>query len=579
MVFKLTLSMITYIVSPDAMTDKSKGFSKLITNVVISLILIVTVPSIFREAYKLQYKLLNTNAIYQIITGKTSSSNPDANSGAALKDVAREHAEEMTFNLYTAFIYRYGTEDATDDKARYPIYESGTKCGDIDCILELDVVNADGDGKNGFANEYKILLSTVCGGVVAYFFLIFCLDAATRAIKLGVLQIISPIPILSMIDPKAGNEKVKKWASNCGKEFAGLFIRLAGVYFAMEIIHLMFDPDFGLHYYNSEGMIGDPINSIFVKVFVILGALMFAKQLPQFIESVLGFKLSGDGFSLGKRLKSIPGYGLAKGAAKIAGAGAIGFAGGMAANAWAAGKQNFGWDKSKGVMRNLGNNLWGGVRGLGSMAAGGMSGLGRGAISKEKNMFKAGAAGTKGAVNARNVRDKRQKYGEAGVKGWANRRLDDVNRWAGTNTRLDDREDELKALQYGPDGLEGLQDNLFAAQQEAAQFSDFQYLKDAKGMSLDSSWYNKQMTFMDDYESQTGQTVDREREITRMIEIATGVDNETAEHYKKQLIGKNAADAKVLDAQQKVQAKQVEIRQQNKKIDDQKKVDALKNQK
>ncbi len=58
---------------------------------------------------------------------------------------------------------------------------------------------------------------------------------------------------------------------------------------------------------------------------------MFAKQLPNLIESILGIKLSGDGFSLKKKLGNVPGLGVAK----AAGAGALGFAGGMAANAWA----------------------------------------------------------------------------------------------------------------------------------------------------------------------------------------------------------------------------------------------------
>ena len=39
MLFKLSMSVITYIINPDTLTDKSKGFSKMITNVVISLIL------------------------------------------------------------------------------------------------------------------------------------------------------------------------------------------------------------------------------------------------------------------------------------------------------------------------------------------------------------------------------------------------------------------------------------------------------------------------------------------------------------------------------------------------------------
>lgn len=134
---------------------------------------------------------------------------------------------------------------------------------------------------------------------------------------------------------------------------------------------------------------------------------MFAKQLPQWIENVLGVKLSGgDSFNLKKRLSSMPGLG----AAKVLGAGALGFAGGASANALAA-RKNFGWDKSQGFWKNMGRNALGGLKGVGSMAAGGLSGMGRGATSKEKNMFKAAGAGVKGAVDKRNLRDQRQATG------------------------------------------------------------------------------------------------------------------------------------------------------------------------
>ena len=133
----------------------------------------------------------------------------------------------------------------------------------------------------------------------------------------------APIPILSMMDPKVGNEKLKKWASECGKEFAGLFIRLAGVFFAVAIIQLVTGNANGVdnaftQYGPDGGATNDPV-SIFVKLFIIIGALMFAKQLPQWIESVLGFKLSGDGssFNLKKKLAGAAGLGAVAGVAGL----------------------------------------------------------------------------------------------------------------------------------------------------------------------------------------------------------------------------------------------------------------------
>ena len=419
MLFKLSMSVISYIINPDAMTDKSKGFSKLITNVIISLILLVTVPSIFSEAYRLQGTILNTNAIYQIVTGKKIEGNVGDNSSDVITN-AEAISSEIAAGVFSNFIYAHNDED------RRPFTGKGTdRCGanDPECMVSLDTVNKSGSGPNGFANEYKFLLSTICGAVVAYFFLIFCLDAAVRAIKLGVLQIIAPIPILSMVDPKDGNKKLTKWASECGKEYAGLFIRLAGVFFAVAVINQMLDQD--LYYYNSNTI----VNNSFVKLFIIIGALMFAKQLPDFIQNIFGIKLSGDGFSLKKRLGSMPGMGLAK----MAGAGALGFAGGMAANAWA----------SRGNWK--GQGLKNGFKNVGSILGGGFSAGARGLVSKEKNMFKAAGGGIKGAVDKRNLRDVRQANHDSGIPGVVRRTGVAIDNWAGVESGASKFDKQLAA--------------------------------------------------------------------------------------------------------------------------------------
>lgn len=416
MLFKLSMSMITYVINPDSFTDKSKGFGKLITNVVIALILIVTVPTLFKEAFRLQSLILNTNAIYQIVTGRKIASN-GGDTKTQLEDNANKIGNQIATGVFQSFIYEYQNEDnVTKLVAKMPVTEedvpgatndsgvwrcNANSVNSSSCMVNIKTVTKDGGGANGFANEYKFLLSTICGGVVAYFFLVFCLDAATRAIKLGVLQIIAPIPILSLIDPKTGTEKLKKWGTECGKEFAGLFIRLAGVFFAVSIIQIVMGTYDGvtgaMTYYNADGTYGTTSANIFVQLFIIIGALLFAKELPKWIDGVLGTNLasSGGGFNLKKRLGGMPGLGLAK----AAGAGALGFAGGMAANALAT-RGNWKGQGFKGALKNAG-----------SILAGGMSGGARGLTSKEKGMFKSASAGIKGAVDKRNLRDQRQATG------------------------------------------------------------------------------------------------------------------------------------------------------------------------
>lgn len=403
MVFKLSFAMINYIINPDTLTDKGKGFSKLITNVVISLILLAITPNLFDAAFKLQSDLLSSNAVYQIVTGKKLPTS-DGNSNKSLEENAKVQGKEMSYAVYSSFIYKSGGDDyELEDQKICEIKVGAT------CLLDEDVIIKK-DGKK-FTYEYKYLISTICGCAVVYMLLMFCFDAAVRSVKLGFLQIIAPIPILSMIDPGKGTDKVSKWGKECGKTFIDLFIRLAGIFFALDVIHSILSSKEMMKYYSS----GASVNNLFVRLFVIIGCLMFAKQLPNLIESILGIKLSGDGFSLKKKLGNVPGLGVAK----AAGAGALGFAGGMAANAWA----------TKGNWK--GQGFKGGLRNVGSMLAGGMSGAGRGLTSKEKNLFKAAGAGVKGSVDARNLRADRYATGEGGIKGWGSRRIAGIDKFAG----------------------------------------------------------------------------------------------------------------------------------------------------
>ena len=63
MLFKLSFSLITYVVNPDDFSDKSKGFGKLIQNAVISLAMLVLVPYAFQMAFNLQAKILDDNLL------------------------------------------------------------------------------------------------------------------------------------------------------------------------------------------------------------------------------------------------------------------------------------------------------------------------------------------------------------------------------------------------------------------------------------------------------------------------------------------------------------------------------------
>ena len=114
--------------------------------------------------------------------------------------------------------------------------------------------------------------------------------------KLGFLQLISPIPIISYIDPSSSkNGMFSKWLKEVGKTYADLFIRLGAVYFAITLIAaLMQNSDLGT-------------TNFLARVFIILGILIFANQIPKLIGDLLGVKIDGN-FSLNpmRKINSSP---------------------------------------------------------------------------------------------------------------------------------------------------------------------------------------------------------------------------------------------------------------------------------
>lgn len=341
MLFKLSFSLINYMINPSQMNDKSKGGGKLVTNILIVLLLIVTTPLLFEAAFDLQHIILSENTVGKIILGTGGSE--------GLNVGAQERAGRiMSFDVFLAFYKPDSTiidcqEDylVKDDFNRIGLteacrnalngidesigagkaYDKAVKNSSIKILTESKLLHLTKPGSDTFVFDYNAVLSTIAGGFVAWIMLIFCIDIAVRSVKLGFYQLIAPIPIISYIDPDSSkNGLFQKWLKNTASTFLDVFIRLAAIYFVIFIISNLDQMEVW-----KDGTMQRQTD-LLVRVFVILGALLFAKQLPQLIQELTGIKLDG-GFSLNpvKKMGNIPLVGgLAAAGLTMAGAGAIG---------------------------------------------------------------------------------------------------------------------------------------------------------------------------------------------------------------------------------------------------------------
>ena len=135
-----------------------------------------------------------------------------------------------------------------------------------------------GNGER-YVYVYHLLLSTIAGVLFLIMVLSLTIDVAVRVFKLFILRLISPVAILSYIDP-ASEKTFNNWVKALTTTYLDLFIRIAIISFTMLFISIIPKIEFNVP--------GGGIVYIFARVILFFGLLYFAKEAPKFINETLG---------------------------------------------------------------------------------------------------------------------------------------------------------------------------------------------------------------------------------------------------------------------------------------------------
>ena len=329
MFFKMAVSIITYIVDPDKLTDSKTGFASIIKNTVIALVMVVAVPIVFRYAMFAQEAILQDDTIGRLITGKTGGTQNNVGDTVATnilsgfihpdEDIVGGECNNLgyseecktklaTYSADLALTYSY-----IDPTVRTSQGVPGSKYGYAH-LIDLGTANDvhKTGGAKDYVIDYKIVLSTLAGGFAVYIFLLSCFDVAVRTVKFAFLQIIAPIPIATYIDEK-GKTMFNNWRKACVSTYVDLFVRLAAVQFGIFMI-TEFVGDLTNHGICSTQIQNGQIITgacrrpgIFVELFIIFGILLFIKEVPKLVEQITGIKLDGK-FEMNafKKMASVP---------------------------------------------------------------------------------------------------------------------------------------------------------------------------------------------------------------------------------------------------------------------------------
>lgn len=289
MLFVVAYSFLNIIINPENMTKGNTSSSKIVLNILVSLITIIIVPTVFNFAYAVQQSVVEEGVINKLILG-ISNVNGESNSPG----VFATNLFTMVYSLNDLDNSPLSDSDKEDVIDRYndATIQSQTS---LDTSVFMSTYD---DLKAGYIS-FNFIFGIVVGIFILYSLIVYCFDIALRSIKLLVYQFITPIPALFYIVP--GQEKIlKTWVKEIIKTFLELFLKLAIMYLGVFLISAIFS------------LMGDGTSQLFqgmsttmrnvTGMFLILGVVMFIRRAPKLIEDIFGIKLTEQGLSLRKRL-------------------------------------------------------------------------------------------------------------------------------------------------------------------------------------------------------------------------------------------------------------------------------------
>lgn len=305
--FLVAYTLLNAIINPDNATkDKNKSFSGIVKNITLAVIGIAIIPTIFDYAYEFQSRVLCNNVIQKFFL---------ENNIAEDDDTRNKMGAQMSLYLFKSFYYIKGNEDNVSlDENDNSSWESEAQSivSDNDSSYNLSMAFSDIELGNKSVSEalgdfddsidsgklgYLFLISTVAGIFCAYVMLGFVIDMGVRAVKLAYLQLIAPLPILTLVLPN--QKKVfDAWLKKTTSCFIEVFVRIIAMSFAFYAIKYLRPWIFNDMSTVSCGKTVGAVTKLLAQAAFIVGVFAFLKQLPKLIKDLLP-GLDSAGFKLG----------------------------------------------------------------------------------------------------------------------------------------------------------------------------------------------------------------------------------------------------------------------------------------
>ena len=399
MLFYVVLAFVKMLVDPDKVNDKDNGGVAVIKRVLIVIVMLGVSNFVFDTLFEVQKTLIQSGAISKLFLPVIPSDTITELNNSKFNEDGEQADDSRTLKQQEAMIRRGGGlfehfGGLLAEETFYAFYhindeieiindESSDGSGSVDyenlvnycrkihnkfreemisdnpsfslgsvCLNEMvptRVVNEDKSYGTGmtYLIDYNFLLATGAGIAIVYFLLMYCIQVGIRMIQIMVLEIISPMAIISFLSPKKDN-MFSKWTSIYFSTYIDVFIRVAIINLVVLVISALFSTGKsfeGFAFWDSFVDLNKPTRYFYI-VIMILALMAFAKKAPDLIKEFVPKGKSGLGFG-SMKMKDFFGLGTTLGAAAGAGMELLhGNPIGMLGGAFRGGKAGFG---SKGI--------------------------------------------------------------------------------------------------------------------------------------------------------------------------------------------------------------------------------------
>lgn len=308
MLFAFSVTILSAIVNPDLLSDGKKGVKAVFKRAIIALMLIVVIPFAFDELYKIQETIMKNSLIEKIVVGIEYNCNSSDKSKC---EAGGNGGQVIAGTLMSAVLYPDDEMAGADGNVNVSVsvseYYSKMIAEDLPKYIgavakninatAINPENANISNDEAYAFKFNGLIAIVVGLVTVYILVIFAIDVAVRVFKMAFMELTAPISIVSYV--AAGDKILSSWFKELGKTYAELFVRVAAIAFYLFLVSNL--SSFMEQFKNSDW-------TLVLKAFLMVGMLIFAKQVPDMIGKIFGVEIKSQGGIAG-RLGNMAGVG------------------------------------------------------------------------------------------------------------------------------------------------------------------------------------------------------------------------------------------------------------------------------